>query len=66
LVYSSTSQSIIKGSHGRNLEAGKKKAEVMEECCLLAFSVWLSKPVYTTQGYCPGVTSPRVASIIIN
>jgi hypothetical protein len=31
--------------HGRNLEAGAD-AETMEECCLLAHSLWFAQPAF--------------------
>lgn len=35
-----SSRKVKKGTQGRILEAGDD-AEVMEECCLLAYSSWL-------------------------
>lgn len=54
----STSQSIIDGNKGRNLEAVTER-EAMGECCFLASSSWLTHLLsYTTQDTCLGMASP--------
>jgi hypothetical protein len=45
LAFASISLLIIKGSWGRNQEAGAN-AEIMEGCCLLACSSWLAQPAF--------------------
>ena len=45
VAYTSTSQFIIKGSQGKNLEAGAD-AEDMEECYLLAGFSCLAQPAF--------------------
>jgi hypothetical protein len=50
----STSQSIIKESQSRNLEAGAE-AQVMVECYLLPSSSWLAQPHFL---YHPGLSAP--------
>ena len=44
LAYRSSGEAKA-GSQGRNLEAGTR-ADTMKECCLLACSLWLAKPVF--------------------
>lgn len=47
LLNTSIPHSITEGSQGRNLES-ETKAETVEQCCLLACSLWLLQPVSST------------------